>query len=122
MAVSRERSVIPELHRTKGIQMRRFILVAAISLVSASAYAGPSRGLSLASSETVQPVAEQPKMEQKAEAPPPAVERPKLVASQEEGKAPVVADKPEMAATPKKKHLPTEARVVYELHRHGIYW
>jgi cell division septation protein DedD len=117
--VSRDRRLIPELHRPKGIQMRRFILVAAISLMSANAYAGPSRGLSLASSE---PVAEQPKMEQKAEALPSAVERPKLVAPQEKAKAPVAADESEIAAKPKKKHLSTEARVVYELHRHGIYW
>jgi site-specific DNA recombinase len=65
--------------------------------VSATANAGPSRTLSLASSES-EPSPEQPKTEQKAdtpapaEAPPPAVERPKLVAPQEQAKTPVTAD------------------------------
>ena len=108
--------------------MRKLILIAAITLASANANAGPSRGLSLASSETVQPVSEQPKTEQKAdtlaptEAPPTVVERPKLVAPQEQAKTPVTADKPEIAVKPKKKRVSTEARVIYELHRHGIYW
>lgn len=101
--------------------MRKFILIAAIYLVSATANAGPSRSLSLASSETP-PAAEQTKTEQTADAPAPPVERPKLVAPQEQAKAPVLADKPEVTAKPKKKRVSTEARVIYELHRHGIYW
>jgi hypothetical protein len=101
--------------------MRKVILIAAISLVSATAYAGPSRSLSLASSEPP-PAAEQPKTDQTADAPPATVERPKLVAPQEQTKTPVVADKPEVTAKPKKKRISTEARVIYELHRHGIYW
>ena len=83
--------------------MRKFMLIAAISLVSAAAHAGPSRGLSLMSSEPPL-AAEQPKTEQTAD------------------KGPVVADKAEVTAKPKTKHASTEARVVYELHRHGIYW
>jgi hypothetical protein len=105
-------------YRKKGIEMRKFILIAAISLVSATANAGPSRSLSLASSETP-PAAEQSKTEQTADAP--AVERPKLVAPQEQAN-PATADRPESAAKPKKKRVSTEARVIYELHRHGIYW
>jgi pyruvate/2-oxoglutarate dehydrogenase complex dihydrolipoamide acyltransferase (E2) component len=100
--------------------MRKLILIAAISLVSATANAGPSRSLSLASSEPTA-AAEQPKTEQAA-APPAAVERPKLIAPQEQAKAPVAADKPEVTAKPKTRHVSTEARVIYELHRHGIYW
>jgi|ERR1700722_19432870 hypothetical protein len=101
--------------------MRKFILIAAVSLVSATAYAGPSRSLSLASSETTPPAAETG--QQPAGTPPTAVERPKLVAPQEQTKVPVVADKPVETAKPKKNHVSsTEARVIYELHRHGIYW
>jgi hypothetical protein len=100
--------------------MRKFILIAAISVVSATANAGPSRSLSLASSERPA-AAEQPNTEQPA-APPAVVERPKLVDPQEQAKAPVVADKSEVTAKPKTKHVSTEARVIYELHRHGIYW
>jgi hypothetical protein len=100
--------------------MRKFMIIAAISFVSATAYAGPSN-VSLASDEP--PVAaEQPNAEQKADIPPAAVERPKLVVPQEQTKTPVVADKPAEPATPKKKRVSTEARVIYELHRHGIYW
>jgi len=103
--------------------MHKFILIAAISLVSAAANAGPStRGLSLASSEPP-PATEKTKTEQTADAPPAAVERPKLVSPQEgQIKAPDVADKPELTAKPKTKRVSTEARVIYELHRYGIYW
>jgi hypothetical protein len=103
--------------------MRKFILIAAISLVSANANAGPStRSLSLASSEPPS-ATDQTKTEQTADAPPAAVERPKLVSPREEQiKAPVVPDKPEVTAKPKTKRVSTEARVIYELHRHGIYW
>jgi hypothetical protein len=98
--------------------MRRFILIAAVYLVSATAYAGPTRSLSLASSDTI-PAAETE--QQPAGTPPTAVERPKLVASDEQ--APVVADKPLETAKPKRKHVSsTEARIIYELHRHGVYW
>ena len=103
--------------------MRKLILIAVITLISANANADPSDTFRQASSETVQP-----KTEQKAdtpapaEAPPLAVERLKLVAPQEQAKTPVTADKPEIAVRPKKKRVSTEARVIYELHRYGIYW
>jgi hypothetical protein len=102
--------------------MRKFVLIAAISLVSATANAGPSRNLSLASSEPP-PAAAQTKTEQTGDAPPAAVERPKLLPPQERAKAPVEADKPEVTAKPKAKRVASaEARVIHELHRHGIYW
>ena len=87
--------------------MRKLILIATIALVSGSAQAGPSRSLSLASSE--QPT-EQPanKTELKA------VEAGKTV---EPTKSQPVAE-----AKPKRRHVSTEARAIYELHRHGIYW
>ena len=101
--------------------MRKLFLITAIVLVSASANAGPSRNLSLASSEPPQ-AAEQPNSDQTADTPSAAIERPKLLPPQEQAKDPVAADKPEVAAKPKTKRVSTEARVIYELHRHGIYW
>jgi hypothetical protein len=89
--------------------MRKLIVIAAFSLISATAYAGPSRGLSLASVETTQPVTEQ-----KADA--------KLAVPQEQPKNPVVADKPAEPAKATRRHPSTEARIIYELHRHGVYW
>jgi outer membrane biosynthesis protein TonB len=96
--------------------MRKLILIAAISLVSATANAGTSRSLSLASSATPS-AAEQPKTEPTPDAQPAAVERPKLVAPPKQTKAPVAE-----VVKPKKKRVSTEARVIYELHRHGFYW
>jgi hypothetical protein len=102
--------------------MRKLIVIAAISLVSATANAGPSRSLSLASTEPTQTAPDQAKTERKADVPPVAVERPKLVVPQDQAKPSVAADKPEKSAKPKARHISTEARVIYELHRHGIYW
>jgi hypothetical protein len=96
--------------------MRKLILISAMVLVSAAAQAGPSRSLSLASSE--QPV-EQPTAAEKTVDQPAASETVKPL---ESGKA--SAPKADRAAEVKPKHrnVSTEARVIYELHRHGIYW
>lgn len=114
--------------------MRKFILIAAMVLISASAQAGESRGLTVATNDEPA-AAEQPKT---SEAPKPAEtskdEAPKFV----ERPAPVDAAVPpkadqtrpdqakpvsdKKAEKPKRKHESTEARVIYELHRHGIYW
>jgi outer membrane biosynthesis protein TonB len=114
--------------------MRKFILISAMVLASATAQAGGSRGLTMASADepaavepsktqdapayvarpaaidtkTEQPSSEQPKADQaKVDPPKPAPEK--------------TADAPK-AEKPKKRHESTEARVIYELHRHGIYW
>ena len=100
--------------------MRQLILIAAITLASTAANAGPSRSLSLASADAAQPVTEQPKA-QTAE-PAKTFERPKPVAPQEAAKGPASGDRPSEIAKPKRRPLSTEARVIYELHRHGIYW
>jgi hypothetical protein len=118
--------------------MRKFILIAAMVLVSASAQAGPSRSLTLASNDepaTVeQPKAVQDKVAQdkavddKAGEAPKFVERPaavdKTAAPAKADEVKPVADKD--AAAPKvekkRKHEVTAARVISELHRHGIYW
>jgi hypothetical protein len=94
--------------------MRKLILIAAMTLLPAAAMAGQSRGLSMASTEpSTQATTEQPKA--KADTPVAAV-------PQEPTKTPNVADKPDDSSKVKKRHVSTEARIIYELHRHGIYW
>jgi len=83
--------------------MRRLILVAAIALISPASHAGQSRGLSLASTEATQPA--------------PAAGQP---TSQARIKTPATEEKP--TGAPRRKHIWTEARIIRELHRHGIYW
>jgi hypothetical protein len=114
--------------------MRKFLLITAMVLVSATAQA-QTRGLTLASND--EPVAAAP---QKPAETPKAVEAPKFVerpaavdAKVEQPKAEPVAPAVEKTAEapkaetakaekPKHRHSSTEARVIYELHRHGIYW
>ena len=99
--------------------MRKLILIAAIAAVSTAANAGPSRSLSLATADATPQVTAQPKT-QAAEptAPTTTVERPQPVTPRA---AMDPADKP-VAGKPKPRHVSTEARIIYELHRHGIYW
>ena len=97
--------------------MRKFVLIAAMILASASAHAAGSRGLTLASND--EPAASA----QPLPAPAPA-DAPKHVERPSDSK---VAAQPKLdarqAAKAKKlHHETTEARVIYELHRHGIYW
>jgi hypothetical protein len=111
--------------------MRKFILIAATVLASATAQAGSFRNLTMAANEpgvaetsgvdktTEQPAVEAPKF----------VERPAAVETKaDEPKAEPakpVADKnveTPKVEKPKRKRMSTEARVIYELHRHGIYW
>jgi hypothetical protein len=124
--------------------MRKFILIASMVLVSAAAQAGQDRSLTLASSE--QPAAVEQSQEQSQEQPK-AVEAPKATAAPAEIPAYVArpaavdttptteapkadASKPATDKTaqapkadkPRHRHESTEARVIYELHRHGIYW
>jgi hypothetical protein len=79
-----------------------------------------SGNLSLAAGAPVQ-TAELPALEQtKLQAPAP-VERPKLV-PEEQVKVPAPVERPAAAEKPRRKHESTEARVIYELHLHGICW
>jgi hypothetical protein len=103
--------------------MRNFVLIAAMVLASASAQAGESRGLTLASNDDPAAAA-QPAP---AAAPAPAetpkyVERPSAVDAKATTDQPKADSKPVVKAEKKKHHESTEARVIYELHRHGIYW
>jgi hypothetical protein len=113
--------------------MRKFILIAAMVLVSATAQAASFRNLTMAAND--QPAAaEMPKSadrgtEQPAVEAPKFVERPAAVETKaEEPKAepakPVAEKNVETPKVekPKRKRMSTEARVIYELHRHGIYW
>jgi hypothetical protein len=113
--------------------MRKFILIAAMVLASATAQAGSSRHLTMAAND--QPAAaETPKAtdkgtEQPAAEAPKYAERPAAVETRaEEPKAEPAKPVAEKSAEtpkiekPKRKRLSTEARVIYELHRHGIYW
>jgi hypothetical protein len=116
--------------------MRKFILIASMVLVSATAHAGSDRSLTLASSEAPAAV-EQPKAVEapKATEAPATTETPAYVArpaalepATEAAKADLskpATDKTAQAPRadkPKHRHESTEARVIYELHRHGIYW
>ena len=125
--------------------MRKLILIAAMVLASATAQAGPMRSLTLASNDepavssqpkaaAPQPVAAQPAASQPVAAPsaaeaPAATPAPTYVARP----APVepAATAPQVETTkpvarkverPRRLRSSTEARVIYELHRHGIYW
>jgi hypothetical protein len=111
--------------------MRKLVLIAAMVLVSATAEAGTSRGLTMASNDEVTAAEPTKAVAAPAEAP---VDTPKYVArpaavdagasAPKGGDAKPVADKDIRAKTARSKrhHESTEARVIYELHRHGIYW
>jgi hypothetical protein len=100
--------------------MRKLALIVAVILTSTAANAGASRGLSLASADAGQPVTEQPKTQ--AGEPAKTVERPKLATPQEATRDAAVGDKPAALVKPKRTHVSSEARIIYELHRHGVYW
>jgi hypothetical protein len=105
--------------------MRRFVLIAAMLLASASAQAAGSRGLTLASNDEAATTAAAPSAAAPAEVPK-YVERPPAVdgkATADQPKVDAKSDgKPVVKAEKKRHHESTEARVIYELHRHGIYW
>jgi hypothetical protein len=100
--------------------MRKLLLIAAIALASTAANAGPSRSLSLASADATKPATEQPKTP--TAEPAKAVDRSDTTAPQPATKDAATGDKPAEAGKRKPKHVSTEARIIYELHRHGIYW
>jgi hypothetical protein len=122
--------------------MRKFILITAMVLASATAQAGQSRSLTVASNDETATVAQPAASEatkssevksvevKPAETPAPAdaakpadapkyVERPAAV---DTATAPEKTTQVTKADKPKHRHESTEARVIYELHRHGIYW
>lgn len=113
--------------------MRKLILIATMSLLASQAYAGGSRSLSLAASTANQQATEQPATT--ATAPPQATQVPSAnvqAATTTPISAPPSAATPganaapaastTKASKPKRRKASVEARVVRELHRHGIYW
>ena len=125
--------------------MRKFILITALVLVSASAQAGISRGLTLASNDpsaTVEPskAAEAPASvarqrpsirEQSGQNPQQDSQRLQQSQGMQQGgqrmrrPGPITAAKYAVAvkvAQLKRQGASTFARVTYALHRHGIYW
>jgi hypothetical protein len=123
--------------------MRKFILVAAFVLISATAQAGVTRGLTLASSDDAAAVAVQPTTagetgnkdleapktsdaRKPAETPSyvarPAAIEPAAQAPQSDQVQPAPEKRAATANKPKRRHESTEARVIYELHRYGISW
>jgi hypothetical protein len=109
--------------------MRKFVLIAAMVLASASAQAAGSGGLALAAND--EPATSwQPAPEAAPADVPKYVERPSAVDTKGTADQPMVDGKrnaksdakPIAKAGKKRHHESTEARVIYELHRHGIYW
>lgn len=118
------------------VSVRKLILIVAMSLLASQAYAGGSRSLSLAATNASQ-ATEQPA----ATAPPQATQAPTATplanaqtatttqastapAATQAATAPAATPAQPTAETAKPKHRQpsTEARVIRELHRHGIYW
>jgi hypothetical protein len=116
--------------------MRKFVLVAAMVLASATAQAGASRGLTLASGDEPA-AAEQPKA---AEAPksvetPKPAEAPNYVARPAAVDATTEAPRVGQAKPGSERNSRTfraerqrhrrpsiQARIIYALHRYGVYW
>jgi hypothetical protein len=113
--------------------MRKFILITAMMLASASAQAGGSRSLTLASNdppavaEPAKPVEQKPAETSKAGEAPAYVARPAPVGTATaapETTKPVAekSSRTTSAEKPRRKRESTEARIIRELNRHGIYW
>ena len=119
--------------------MRKFVLIAAMVLASATAQAGQSRSLTTAQAD--QPAATQAKPTETTKAAdvvtpaapaetPKFVERPAVVDTTTTTTTPAQpkADSAKPAAQtaksdkPRHKNYWTQGRIIGELHRHGIYW
>ena len=117
--------------------MRKFILIAAMVLASATAQAGQSRSLTLAANDQPAATTDQAKDQVKETATP--VETPKAAEAPKFVDRPAAVDATTTTAQPSKADAGkpittakadklrrnnhwTEARIIGELHRHGIYW
>jgi hypothetical protein len=122
--------------------MRKLILIAAMSLLASQACAGGPRSLSLAATNGSEQTAEQPattaaaspqapaaapmNVQRATTAPtstPPAATAKTIAtapAATQSRAAPVASTRE--TTKPKRRQPSTEARVIRELHRHGIYW
>jgi hypothetical protein len=103
--------------------MRKFILIAALVLVSATAQAGTRRGLTVASNEQTATEAAKAVEAPKYAARPAAVDMRAQRLKAERAKRLAAKDPRALRAEQgKRKRGSILARVVYALHRHGIYW
>ena len=103
--------------------MRKFILVAALVLVSATAQAGTTRGLTVASSEATATETTNAVEAPKYAARPAAVDTRAQRLKAEQAKRLAAKDPRALRAEQaKRKRGSILARVVSSLHRHGIYW
>jgi hypothetical protein len=114
--------------------MRTLILIAALSLLATQAHAGGSRSLSLTAANAAQP-AEQPATST-ADTPKQAPATPAATAAQTSTTTPPTSTtgiptttpvttgpaRSTVASKPRHREPSVEARVIRELHRHGIYW
>ena len=121
--------------------MHKLILIAAVSLIATQACAGGSRSLSLAATnaheQTAEPAATQPPTASQATAP--ATTQPAVTATTPTPTTAPAATSPApqvtppaatttepvkttVASKPKRREPSDEARLIRELHRHGIYW
>ncbi|RXH00163.1 hypothetical protein [Bradyrhizobium zhanjiangense] len=114
--------------------MRKLILIAAMSLLATQVHAGGSRSLSLAATNPNQqaaepsvtsaapqaPAATPPANIQTATTTPTTTTAPVATAPAQSAAASVSSTTE--AAKPKRRQPSVEARVIRELHRHGIYW
>ncbi|WP_247308147.1 hypothetical protein [Bradyrhizobium sp. 179] len=121
-----------------GTSMRKLILIAVLSLVATEAFAAGPRSLSLAATDASQQAAEQPA----ATVAPQSTQAPEGRAAVQTttttptpppaAPAATAATAAQSTATPasgttgsskaKRRQPSFEARVIRELHRHGIYW
>jgi cytoskeletal protein RodZ len=127
--------------------MRKLILIAVMSLLATQAYAGGPRSLSLAATNASQQATEQPApsaavapdaTQATATTPAANVQTATTTPTSTQPAGATVATAPAVAAPahstaapvagasetakPRHRQPSTEARVIRELHRHGIYW
>jgi hypothetical protein len=121
--------------------MRKLILIAAVSLLASQAYAGGPRSLSLAATNASQQTAEPattaatppqapaaaPTNVQTATTGPASTSPAPTATTTATAPAATQSSAAPIASTtettkPKRRQPSTEARVIRELHRHGIYW
>jgi len=102
--------------------MRKFILIAALVLVSATAQAEMRRGLTVASNEGTATEATKSAEAPKYAARPAAVERAQRLKAERAKRLAARDPRALRAEQGKRKRGAILARVVSALHRHGIYW
>jgi hypothetical protein len=110
--------------------MRKLLIISTVILMSGTAHSEPWRSLSLASDKNAEQFVERPKAVQ-PEKPVEQIKEPQPQADTKTSDANTSDVKPAEikstevkpgAAKPKHRHVSTEARIISELHRHGIYW